>query len=122
MIPIDGRAHDPVRAIDVTFYGDSVGKWEGDTLVIDSVGFNDLTWLARGGYFHSDQMHIVEKLSREGDTLVYQVTVDDPGVLVHPWVMDPIRVKLNTSPKAYLPEYEPCKDYDHENMSSQIRH
>ncbi len=122
VIPIDGRPHDPVRSLDVTFYGDSVGKWEGDTLVIDSVGFNDLTWLQRGGYFHSDKMHLVERLRREGDTLIYQITVEDPEVLLEPWVMTPIRVRLNKSPAAYLPEGEPCKDYDRENMSSQIRH
>ena len=51
IIPTDGRGHDPVRSQDVSYYGDSVGHWEGDTLVIDSVGFNDITWLDRGGYF-----------------------------------------------------------------------
>ncbi len=122
VIPIDGRPHDPIRSLDVTFYGDSVGKWDGDVLVIDSVGFNDLTWLASGGYFSSDQKHTIERLWREGDTLVYQVTVDDPGVLVQPWVMDAQRVALDTSPEAYLAEGQPCKDYDRENMSSQIRH
>ncbi len=122
VIPTDGRPHDPVRALDVTFYGDSVGKWEGDTLVIASVGFNDITWMRTGGYFHSDQMHVVERLWREGDTLLYQITVEDPEVLVEPWVMTPVRVPLNKSPAAYLPEGDPCKDYDLENMSSQIRH
>ncbi len=121
-LPIDGRPHDPVRALDVTFYGDSVGKWEGDVLVIDSVGLNDLTWMSHGGYFTSDQKHTIERLWREGNTLFYQVTVDDPGVLTEPWVMAPRQVNLNTSPKAYLAEGEPCKDYDLNQMSSQIRH
>ncbi len=122
VIPTDGRPHDPIRAIDVTFYGDSVGKWEGDTLVIDSVGFNDLTWFDKGGYFHSDQMHVVERLRRDGNTLVYDVTVDDPVVLVEPWKMNTRRIPLNTDPKAFLPESDPCKDYDLDQMSSQIRH
>ncbi len=122
IIPTDGRPHDPIRAIDVTYYGDSVGKWERDTLVIDSVGFNDLTWLDVGGFFTSDQKHTIERLRRDGDVLSYQVTIDDPEVLVEPWVMAPVLTPLNTDPTAYLPEGVPCKDYDSENMSSQIRH
>ncbi len=122
VIPTDGREHDALRAIDVTFYGDSVGKWEGDTLVIDTVGFNDETWLARGGYFHSDQMRITERVRRDGNTLVYDVTVDDPQVLVEPWKMTTIRTPLIVNKNAYLPEAQPCKDYDLENMTSQIRH
>jgi hypothetical protein len=121
-IPTDGRVHDPVRAQDVTYYGDSVGHWEGDTLVIDSVGFNDITWLERGGYFHTDDMHVIEKLWREGNILNYQVTVDDPGVLLQPWVMTTRKLKLNTNPKAYIREGDPCRDVDYQNMVSKIRH
>ncbi len=122
IIPTDGREHDPVRAQDVSYYGDSVGHWEGDTLVIDSVGFNDITWLDRGGYFHTDNMHLIEKLWREGSTLHYQVTVDDPGVLLQPWVMTPRILRLNSNPKAYTREGDPCRDVDYENMVSKIRH
>ena len=122
VIPTDGRAHDPVRAVDVTFYGDSVGKWDANVLEIDSVGLNDLTWMATGGYFTSDQKHTIERLWREGDILFYQVTVDDPGVLLEPWVMPPRQVRLITDPAAYLPEGDSCKDYDSSNMVSQIRH
>ena len=122
IIPTDGREHDPVRAQDVSYYGDSVGHWEGDTLVIDSVGFNDITWLDRGGYFHTDNMHLIEKLWREGSTLHYQVTVDDPGVLLQPWVMTPRILRLNSNPKAYIREGDPCRDVDYENMVSKIRH
>ena len=122
IIPTDGRDHDPVKAQDVTFYGDSVGRWEGNTLVIDSVGFNDLTWLDRGGYFHTDNMHIIEKLSREGNTLRYEVTVEDPDVLLQPWVMSPRTLRLNTNPKAFIRESDPCRDVDYGNMVSKIRH
>jgi hypothetical protein len=122
IIPTDGREHDPVRAQDVSYYGDSVGHWEGDTLVIDSVGFNDITWLDRGGYFHTDNMHVTEKLRREGNTLHYQVTIDDPGVLLQPWVITPRTLRLNTNPKAYIRESDPCRDVDYENMVSKIRH
>jgi hypothetical protein len=122
IIPTDGRQHDPVRAEDVTFYGDSVGHWDGDTLVIDSVGFNDQTWLDRGGYFHTDNMHVTEKLSREGNILHYQAIVDDPGVLLQPWAMTPRTLRLNTDPKAYIREGDPCRDVDYNNMVSKIRH
>lgn len=122
VIPTDGRKHDPVRAQDVYFYGHSVGRWDGDTLVIDSIAFNDLTWLDRGGYFHSDKMRVIERLRREGSTLHYQVTVEDPEVLLEPWVMTPRQLRLNTNPNAYLPEGQPCRDYDRANMVTQIRH
>jgi hypothetical protein len=122
VIPTDGRKHDPVRSQDVFFYGHSVGRWEGDTLVIDSIAFNDLTWLDRGGYFHSDKMRVVERLRREGNTLYYDVTVEDPEVLAQPWVMNTRRVQLNTNPNAFLPEGQPCRDYDRDNMVTQIRH
>lgn len=122
VIPTDGRKHDPVRSQDVYFYGHSVGHWEGDTLVIESIAFNDLTWLERGGYFHSDKMRTIERLRREGNTLRYEVTVEDPEVLAQPWVMNPRQLRLNTNPDAFLPEGQPCRDYDRANMVTQIRH
>jgi hypothetical protein len=122
VIPTDGRKHDPVRSQDVYFYGHSVGHWEGDTLVIESIAFNDLTWLDRGGYFHSDQMRVTERLRREGNTLTYAVTVEDPVVLIEPWVMTPRQLRLNPNPNAFLPEGQPCRDYDRENMVTQVRH
>jgi hypothetical protein len=122
IIPIDGRKHDPSDFSDITFWGHAVGQWEGDTLVVDAVGFNDLTWLARGGYFHSDTMHVVERFRREGNVLRYEVTVEDKEVLLQPWVVAPRRLRLNTNPKASIPEGEPCRDYDSENLVTKIRH
>jgi hypothetical protein len=122
IIPTDGRKHDPVRSQDVHFYGHSVGRWEGDTLVIDSIAFNDLTWLDRGGYFHSDQMRVTERLRRDGNMLTYDVTVEDPEVLLEPWVLAPRQLRINPNPNAFLPEGQPCRDYDRENMVTQIRH
>ena len=122
-IPIDGRKHDPVKSQDVLFWGHSVGRWEGDTLVIDSVGFNDLTWLDKGGYFTSENKRVIERFTRKGDTLVYEVTVEDPDVLAEPWVMTPRTLRLNTNKDAgLLNEATPCRDYDHANMVTQIRH
>jgi hypothetical protein len=122
IIPTDGRKHDPVRALDVTYNGDSVGHWDGDTLVIDSVAFNDITWLDKGGYFHSDLMHVIEKIHRDGDTLTYEVTVDDPTVLLQPWVMTPRSMKVNNDPNATIREPDPCRDVDQANMVSRVRH
>jgi hypothetical protein len=122
IIPIDGRKHDPELARDITYWGHSVGTWEGDTLVIDSVGFNDATWLARGGLFHSDNMRVVEKFRREGNILVYDVTVEDPDVLLEPWVLDTRRIKLDPTID-FITETPPCRDYDSPNLGeSKIRH
>ena len=91
VIPIDGRQHGPDAKYANKYYGDTVGRWEGDTLVLDSIGFVDTTWIGRGGYFHSDKMHIVEKFKREGDAIIYDVTLEDPEVLAEPLVF-PTRV------------------------------
>lgn len=123
IIPIDGRQHDPKKAILATYYGYTVGKWEGDTLVLDSISFVDTTWLARGGFFHSDQMHVIEKLTRKGDQILYEVTVDDPEVLLEPWVMTPRVLTLANYPDAGLiPERADCEVYETHDISSQIRH
>jgi hypothetical protein len=122
IIPTDGRKHDPVRARDVLFYGHSVGRWEGDTLVVDSVGFNDLTWLDRGGYFHSDNMRVLERFRREGNTVYYDVTVEDPDVLMQPWVKNTRQLTLNTDPSYYIHEQSPCKEIDLQNTSTRVRH
>lgn len=55
--------------------------------MLDAVAFPDSTWLGRGGFFHSDRMHVVERFTRQGDALLYEVTVEDPEVLAEPWVL-----------------------------------
>lgn len=122
IIPTDGRPHNPERAQDVSYYGDAAGHWEGDTLVVDLLGFNDETWLRNGGYFHSENMHVIEKLRREGNILHYQVTVDDPDVLLQPWVMNTQNIKLNPDPNATIAEGDACRDYDSAVIDSKIRH
>ncbi len=123
IIPTDGRKHDEKKAIEATYYGYTVGKWEGDTLVLDSISFVDSTWLARGGFFHSDQMHVIEKLTRQGNKILYEVTVDDPEVLVEPWVMTPKTLTLSTFPDAGLiSERANCEVYETKDITSQIRH
>jgi hypothetical protein len=112
VIPTDGRPHDPLKSQDLTLMGDSVGHWEGDTLVVDVIGFVDTSWLDIHGYFHSEDMHVTERLRREGNTLHYQATVEDPTVLQKPWVRNPVRLQLNTDPKIVLWEDPPCFDID----------
>ena len=122
VIPTDGRTHDPIRSQDLTYYGHSVGRWEGDTLVVDSVAFNDLTWLAPGGYFHSINMRVIERFRRDANTLHYQATVIDPDVLLRPWDMTPIVRTLNTDPDFHIPEGLPCDERDSANITLRIRH
>jgi hypothetical protein len=113
VIPLDGRPHR--KDLDPSYMGDSVGHWEGDTLVIDVTGFNDETWLAPGGYFHSEALHVTERLTRQGDTVRYQATLEDPDVLTKPWVMNPKMLKLGGADDA-LVEDVPCKDLDQSHM------
>jgi len=70
------------------YMGDSVGHWEGDTLVVDVIGFNDKTWLAGTGTFHSEDLHVVERYTRvDKDQINYEVTMTDPKVLTKPWTL-----------------------------------
>jgi len=79
-------SHEHAKDLDPTWMGDSVGWWEGDTLVIDSVGFNDKTWLDRAALPHSDQLHVIEHISRpKHDTLVVHITIDDPKTYTKTW-------------------------------------
>jgi hypothetical protein len=69
-----------------SYYGDSVGHWEGDTLVIDTVGFNEKFWMSRDGLPHTDRLHLIERFSRpDARTLKYEVTIDDPGAYTASW-------------------------------------
>jgi hypothetical protein len=123
IVPTDGRKHDPARTVETKYYGYTVGRWEGDTLVLDSIAFVDSTWLARGGFFHSDQMRVIEKFTRQGNQIKYEVTVEDPEVLVEPWVMAPRTLRLNTNADAgLLPERGNCEVYELGDITSQIRH
>lgn len=123
VIPTDGRPHSKASELDITYLGDTVGRWEGDTLVLDAVAFTDATWLGRGGFFHSDRMHVVERFTRQGDALLYDVTVEDPEVLVEPWVLPTRTVRLNSNPDAGLVrERGDCEVYETKSITSQIRH
>ena len=123
VIPTDGRPHDPEADYSYTYLGSTVGHWEGDTLVLDSIGFTDRTWFGRGGFFHTDRMHVVERFTRQGEVLLYDVTVEDPEVLVEPWVLPTRTVQPNRNPNAgLLPERGHCEVYEDEAIATQIRH
>lgn len=123
VIPTDGRPHDPESAYDITYLGDTVGRWDGDTLVLDAVAFTDQTWFGRGGFFHSDRMHVVERFTREGNVILYDVTVEDPEVLVEPWVLPTRILRPNPDPDAGLVrERGDCEIYEDAAVVTQIRH
>jgi hypothetical protein len=123
IIPTDGRKHDPKKALEATYLGYASGRWDGDTFVVDSISFVDSTWLGRGGFFHSEEMHVVERFTRQGDVILYDVTVEDPGVLVEPWILPTRTLRRNANPDAgLLAERGNCEVYETNHMSSQIRH
>jgi hypothetical protein len=84
IVYMDGRPH-PENP-HPSYYGHSIGRWEGDTLVIDTVGFNDRFWTNRDGFPHTEQLRLTEKITRvDFNTLDYEVTFDDPGAFTAPW-------------------------------------
>ncbi len=86
VIYTDGRPQSPPAEAVLTYYGNSVGHWEGDTLVVDSIGFNERFWMSSGGLPHTETLHLTERFSRlDLNTLRYEVTVDDPRVYTRPW-------------------------------------
>jgi hypothetical protein len=120
IIPTDGRTHDPNA--DPSWMGNSVAKWDGDTLVVDTTDLTDKSWLGSGknagegsGTFHSDALHVTEKIRRpDFDHLTVEITDDDPKVFAHPWVYT---WNMSLVPNESMYEDVTCsneKDYEHE--------
>ncbi len=83
---VDGSDHP--KNLKPTFYGDSRAHWDGDTLVVDTIGFNDISWIDAQGHPHSKQMHLIEKFHRvDFGNLSIDVEIDDPGTYTRPWKM-----------------------------------
>jgi hypothetical protein len=83
-IYMDGRAHP--KDLVPSYLGHSVGHWEGETLVVDTVGFNERFWVSREGIPHTEALHTTEHFTRQDfDTLKYEITIDDPGAYTKPW-------------------------------------
>jgi hypothetical protein len=84
-IYMDGRKH--TEDVTPTYMGESIGHWEGNTLVVDTIGFNDKTWLDRDGHIHSDQLHVIERFHRtDMDNMQIDITMDDAKALAKPWI------------------------------------
>jgi hypothetical protein len=87
-IHMDGRELPDPEELTPTYFGYSVGRWEDDTLVIDTVGYNEKTWLNFGGYMHTDELRTVERFTRpDRGTLHYEATLIDPGAYSEPWTI-----------------------------------
>jgi len=83
VIPMNGKHPDDVEP---SYLGDAVGRWEGDTLVVDVTGFNDKTWLIGAGTFHTESLHVTERFTRVSkDQIDYDAIMEDPKVLTKPW-------------------------------------
>jgi hypothetical protein len=104
IIPLDGRPH-AGRSI-ATYMGDSRGRWEGNTLVVDVRNFNDQTWFDHAGNHHSDALRVVERYTMTGpDHILYEATIEDPNVFTKPWKMSmPLYRRLERNVKVL--EYE----------------
>jgi hypothetical protein len=83
-IYMDGRSHP--KDVVPSYYGHSVGRWEGDTLVVDSVGFNERFWYERQGAPHTDRLHLIERFTRTDlNNMKIELTIDDPGAYTKTW-------------------------------------
>jgi hypothetical protein len=101
----DGRQHPADLA--PTWMGDSIGRWDGDAFVVDTIGFNDKTWLDRVGHPHSDALHLTERFRRvDHDTLTDEITIDDPKAYTKPWTA---QLAFQLKPKWELIEFV-CED------------
>lgn len=88
VIPTDGRSHD--KDLDLTWMGDSVGRWDGDTLVVDTTGLKEwaLDAAHKPQHWHSDALHLIERFRRtDAKTIDYELTIDDPKIFTKPWTM-----------------------------------
>ncbi len=110
--------HD-LDALEESYFGTAIAQWDGDTLVVDTIGFNTDTWLADDGAFHSDQLHVVERLKRVGDTIEFDVLVEDPEVLAEPWRLQRRTLALAQSD---WPPPVPCHEQDLQHVVDGTHH
>src|SRR5688572_31709647 len=84
VIHTDGRSHP--KTVAPSYFGHSIGWWDGDTLVVDTVGFNEAAWIDRGQLPHTDKLHLTEKYTRTSlESMRYELTIDDPGAYTAPF-------------------------------------
>ena len=119
IVPTDGRSRD--KGADPMSNGQSLGRWEGDTLVVDTVNFDDSTWLDGDGSFHSDALHVVERFTRKGDTLVWDVTAEDSKVFAKPFKL-PARTLVRAPDGVHAEQDFGCVEMDQELLQTTERH
>jgi hypothetical protein len=117
IIPTNGKKRR--EDADESYLGNAVGRWEGDTLVVETVGFNEDTWLTDDGAFHTTELRVVEKLTRNGNTMEWQATAYDPAVLAEPWAVKPRKMTLMD---AELQEPVPCVEQDLKHVIDGTHH
>jgi hypothetical protein len=101
------------------YLGDAIGRWDGDTLVVETVNFNAETWLTDDGSFHTENLRVVERLSRDADTLTWQATAHDPDVLAEPWQLRPRTASLTD---VDIVEAPPCIERSLGHMVDKSHH
>jgi hypothetical protein len=115
----DGRSHP--KDLAPTWMGDSIGKWNGDTFVVDTIGFNEKSWLDFYGDPHSEDMHLIERYKRmDHDTMTLQLIVEDPKAYTATWAGDTKTYKLLKGKKAYMDEL-PCIPEEEDSFTNRIR-
>ena len=103
-----------------SWMGWSNGHWEGETLVVDVIGFNDQSWFDRAGDFHSDKLHVVERYTAASpDRLTYEATIEDPDVFTRPWKIS-MPLYRHTEKNAQLLEFK-CVEFVEELLYGQYR-
>jgi hypothetical protein len=103
-----------------SWMGWSNGHWEGESLVVDTKGFNDQSWFDRAGNYHSDELHVVERITaRSPETLMYEATIEDPKVFTRPWKMS-MPLYRRVEPNAQLSEFR-CVEFVEDLIYGHLR-
>jgi hypothetical protein len=110
-IPTDGRPHR--TDLEPSYLGDAVGRYEGDTLIVETRNLNEETWLTDDGAFHTANLKVTERLQRVGDTILYEAIAEDPEVLAEPFALRPMTLWVGTEE---LSEPARCDDRDLAHM------
>lgn len=119
VIPADGRGHD--KNADAMAMGDSTGRWEGDTFVVDVTNFSPDTWIDHDGSWHDDNLHVTESFTRKGNALTYAVKIEDPTLFAEPFTPKPETLILGGSGKHAEEDY-PCVERDQAHFVGTERH
>ena len=117
VVPIDGRPHR--TDVEPGYLGDAIGWWEDDTLVVETVNFNDDTWLTDDGSFHTTDLRVIERLSIVDDTLRWAATAHDPEVLAEPWEL---RTRTAYRSDSEILEAPPCIERDLDHLVEPLHH